>query len=80
MNEIEKLIKQGAELARKHEEIRSGILNDPELPQEFKDKMNDLKTEFEMKWSEEDKSISDNIKIGKKIVGYDKETFLPIFE
>ena len=42
--------------------------------------MNNLKTEFEMNWSEEDKLISDNIKNGKKIVGYDKETFLPIFE
>ena len=38
------------------------------------------KTEFETKWSEEDKLINNNIKNGKKIVGYDEETFLPIFE
>ena len=64
----------------KHEELRNEILNNDSIPQELKDKMNNLKTEFEMNWSEEDKLISDNIKNGKKIVGYDKETFLPIFE
>ena len=62
------------------EELRNEILNNDSIPQELKDKMNNLKTEFEMNWSEEDKLISDNIKNGKKIVGYDKETFLPIFE
>ena len=62
------------------EELRNEILNNDSIPHELKDKMNNLKTEFEMNWSEEDKLISDNIKNGKKIVGYDKETFLPIFE
>ena len=62
------------------EELINEILNNDSIPQELKDKMNNLKTEFEMNWSEEDKLISDNIKNGKKIVGYDKETFLPIFE
>ena len=61
------------------EELRNEILNNDSIPQELKDKMNNLKTEFEMNWSEEDKLISDNIKNGKKIVGYDKETFLQIF-
>jgi hypothetical protein len=42
--------------------------------------MNNLKTEFETKWSEEDKLINDNLKNGKKIIDYDNETFLPIFE
>ena len=35
---------------------------------------------FELKWSEEDKWINDNLKNNKKVIGYDKETFLPIFE
>ena len=42
--------------------------------------MNGLKIEFEKKWSEKDKWINDNIKEGKKIIGYDNETFLPIFD
>ena len=37
MNNIDKLIERGAELARKHEEIRDEILNNPDMPQELKD-------------------------------------------
>lgn len=65
---------------KKHEDLRNEILNDDNIPQDLKDKLNNLKTEFEIKWSEEDKLITNNIKNGKKIIGYDKETFLPIFE
>ena len=65
---------------KKHEDLSNEILNDDNIPQDLKDKLNNLKTEFETKWSEEDKLINNNIKNGKKIVGYDEETFLPIFE
>ena len=65
---------------KKHEDLSNEILNDGSIPQDLKDKLNNLKTEFEIKWSEEDKLINDNIKNGKKIIGYDEETFLPIFE
>jgi hypothetical protein len=64
----------------KHEQIRNEILNNSNIPQDLKDRMNNLKTEFETKWSEEDKWIKDNLKNGKKIIDYDNETFLPIFE
>ena len=37
MNKLDRLIEQGAELARKHEEIRDEILNNPDMPQELKD-------------------------------------------
>jgi hypothetical protein len=37
MNKLDKLIQKGAELARKHEEIRNEILNNPDMPQELKD-------------------------------------------
>ena len=65
---------------KKHEDLKNEILNDGNIPQDLKDKLNNLKTEFETKWSEEDKLINNNIKNGKNIVGYDEETFLPIFE
>ena len=65
---------------KKHEDLSNEILNDGNIPQDLKDKLNNLKTEFETKWSEEDKLINNNIKNGKKIDGYDEETFLPIFE
>jgi len=64
----------------KYEQLRNEILNNDNIPQDLKDRMNNLKTEFETKWSEEDKCINDNLKNGKKIIGYDNETFLPIFE
>ena len=65
---------------KKHEDLSNEILNDGNIPQDLKDKLNNLKTEFEIKWSDEDKFINYNIKNGKKIIGYDEETFLPIFE
>jgi hypothetical protein len=37
MNKLDKLIECGAELARKHEENRDEILNNPDVPQELKD-------------------------------------------
>jgi hypothetical protein len=37
MNNLDKLIKQGEELARKHKEMRNEILNNPDIPQELKD-------------------------------------------
>jgi len=64
----------------KHEQLRNEILNNDNIPQDLKDQLNNLKTEFELKWSEEDKWINDNLKNNKKVIGYDKETFLPIFE
>ena len=63
----------------KYEQIRNEILNNSNIPQDLKDRMNNLKTEFETKWSEEDKLINDNLKNGKKIIDYDNETFLPIY-
>jgi hypothetical protein len=37
MNNLEERIKKGAELARKHEELRDEILNNPDMPQKLKD-------------------------------------------
>jgi hypothetical protein len=42
----------------KHEQLRNEILNNSNIPQDLKDRMNNLKTEFETKWSEEDKWIT----------------------
>jgi hypothetical protein len=52
----------------KHEQLRNEILNNSNIPQDLKDRMNNLKTEFETKWSEEDKWINDNLKNDKKIM------------
>ena len=59
MNDIDKLIERGAELARKHEEMRDEILNNPDVSQELKDKFIQLEEEFKKK------SIESKIKIKK---------------
>jgi hypothetical protein len=82
MNNIDKLIEQGAELVRKHEEIRSDILNDPELSQEFKDEYRKLIEQLDAGNTEEQKVFKQHQEEnkGKKIIGYNAETFWPIYE
>ena len=77
---IKKIIEEGLQLGEKHENLRKEILTDDTISQELKEQLYKLDYQFKTKWSEEDKSIEDNIKNNKKIIGYDKETFLPIFE
>ena len=67
-------------MKKKCENLRNEILNNDNISQDLKNQLNNLKTEFELKWSEEDELINSNIKNGKKIIGYNKETFLPIFK
>lgn len=78
MNNIDKLIEQGAELARKHEELRNEILNDPNVPQEIKDALIQAKKEFE----EKEKEHKEYLEINKhrKIKGYHPDNFEPIYE
>lgn len=49
MNDINKLIERGAELSRKHEELRDEILNNPDISQELKDQFIQLEEEFKKK-------------------------------
>ncbi len=67
-------------MEKSYEKLRNEILNNPNISQELKDNMNNLKNEFEDKWAKEDDLIRKNINAGKKVIGYDLETYLPIFE
>jgi len=66
-------------MVKTHENLRNEILNNPNISQELKDNMNNLKNEFEDKWAKEDDFIRENINAGKKVIGYDLKTYLPIF-
>jgi hypothetical protein len=77
---IKSLSKLSDSLRKKHEKLRNEILNNENISEEVKSKINELKKKFEEKWLLEDKQIEENLKNGKKIIGYDLETFLPIFE
>ncbi len=66
MNNIDKLIEQGAELARKHEELRDEIINNPDMPQELKDIINKSRIP-------DDKIV--DLTSGKKIKYINPDTF-----
>jgi len=67
MNDINKLIERGAELARKHEEIRNEIINNPDVSQELKDKFIQLEEEFkknQLNLKQHPPYVSDDFQIG----------------
>jgi len=66
----------------KSQNLYNEIMNDPDLSQEFKDDYKRLKEERE-KENERQKIEDEKEKlanIGKKIIGYNPETFKPIYE
>lgn len=78
MDNLDKLIEQGAELARKHEELREEILNDSNVPQEIKDVIIQSKQEFEEEQKRYKKYLEENKH--RKIKGYNPDSFEPIYE
>ena len=76
--DINKMIEDGFKLAQKHEQIREEMLDDGSLPQEMKEELVKLKQEFEEQRLKDEKYIEDNKH--RKIVGYNPENFMPIYE
>ena len=76
--DINKIIEDGFKLAQKHEQIREEMLDDGSLPQEMKEELVKLKQEFEEQHLKDEKYIEDNKH--RKIVGYNPENFMPIYE
>lgn len=66
MNNIDKLIERGKVLARKYEEIRDEILNNPDIAQELKDII--------IKYRIPDDNVID-LSGGKRIKRIDPDTF-----
>jgi len=75
---INKMIEDGFKLAQKHEQIREEMFDDGYLPQEMKEELVKLKQDFEEQRLKDEKYIEDNKH--RKIVGYNPENFMPIFE
>ena len=76
--DINKMIEDGFKLAQKHEQIRQEMLDDDSLPQEMKEELVKLNQEFELQRLKDEKYIDDNKH--RKIVGYNSENFIPIYE
>lgn len=73
-NKLKDLIKQGEELNSKIEALDSSILLDPFTPEAIKE-------EIRKKREDQKKpDITDGLIISNKIIGYDPETFDPIYE
>tara|TARA_R110000868_G_scaffold317483_1_gene578317 strand:+ start:1719 stop:1973 length:255 start_codon:yes stop_codon:yes gene_type:complete len=73
--EIIEKMKQISEEFRKTEEI---FLNNPDIPQELKDGLLNIRENFDEKKLEQDKYLEENKH--RKIKGYNPETFEPIYE
>lgn len=73
--EIIEKMKQISEEFRKTEEI---FLNNPDIPQELKDGVLNIRENFDEKKLEQDKYLEENKH--RKIKVYDPETFEPIYE
>ena len=71
---IEK-IKKISEEFRKTDEL---FLNNPDVPQELKDELLNIRENFDKEKLEQDKYLEENKQ--RKIKGYDPETFEPIYE
>lgn len=73
-NKFKDLIKKNEELKSKVEALDYSILNDPFIPEGIKEGIR-KKIEDQKK-----PEITDGLIISNKIIGYDPETFEPIYE
>jgi len=74
---LTKMIEDGFELAKKHENLRNEIINSEDTPKELKDAMIKIEEEFVQQKIDDDKYMEENKH--RKIVGYN-ENFMPIYE
>lgn len=76
--DINKMIEEGFELAKRTEQLRQEMLNNNSLPQEMKDELIKMDEEFQQQRLKEEKYLQDNKH--RKIVAYNPDNFMPIYE
>jgi len=76
--QIQDFILKGKELETKMEIFWNDILNDPDVPQEFKDRIIEDREKLKKNAEEYKKYLEENKH--KKIIGYNLENFEPIYE
>lgn len=77
-NKTKESIDKMKELSKKVEYFNNEIINNPDLPQEIKEALSKIRAHSKQKWEEYEKYLEENKH--KKIIGYNPETFEPIFE
>jgi len=78
MSNINELIEKMKELSKRHEELQNEVLNNPDILQEDKDEFIKIRERFDKEEVEYKKYLENNK--DRKIIGYDPETFKPIYE
>lgn len=71
---LRELKEKGDELLRKAEEFDSNLLNDPNIPESIKEYIRNKREE------QKKPETYDGLIISNKIIGYDPDTFEPIYE
>lgn len=69
---------QGKELEAKMENFWNDIFNDPDVPQDIKDRIIEDREKLKKNAEEYEKYLEENKH--RKIIGYNSETFEPIYE
>ena len=75
---INELLKKANEIIRKHEEVTNEIFNDESFPKDLKEALIKLREESEQHRKDYEAYIEQNKQ--RKIIGYNSENFVPIFE
>jgi len=76
--DITALIEKNKQIAKKLEDLNSEISNNLDVPQEVKDKLTEIRIASDRRREESLKYLEENKH--KKILGYNPETFEPIFK
>ncbi len=77
--DINKLIEESFELAKKHEQIVKEILGtDDSLSTKMREEFGKINERFEQQRLDQEKYLEDNKH--RKIIGYNPDDFMPIYE
>jgi|688.fasta_scaffold1179945_2 hypothetical protein len=77
-NKITELQSKAEELKKQHDELFNSIIHDDSIPQDIKNGLIEIRERFDNESAEYKKKLEENK--GRKIIGYDTETFEPIYE
>lgn len=77
-NQLQELISKSKEIEIKMENFWDNILNDPDVPQDMKDYIIEDREKLKKNAEDYQKYLEENKH--RKIIGYNSETFEPIYE
>ena len=76
--DIDELLKRALNIIKKHEEATNEFFNDESFPKELKEGLIKIREESEQHFKEYEAYMEQNK--DRKIIGYNPDDFMPIFE